>query len=361
MLRLLRLFLPLCLFALWGIPAQAQDGPNVSADAYTKDQITTGSECTGNGNSPECECSFLGLLPMAKLDGSLPTGETNITGSIGGDAVSIDITATNTTEKEEAGHWESDKKVSAVMIKGGQEYTVFEYSPDSYFTDEFENLTDKGFSHMTFCGLASADCENSTFVETLGKDGSVGYVDLEIMNVDGLQKVTFPTLVNLNLSSASPGWTLNGPTMIEYTGGGALPTMVTVRLFQADPSNRTSRYFAVTTSDCDGGFEFELDPPITFDRVTPDAFSLDSAYPNPFNPETTIRFTLPEEAGATLSIYDVTGRLVKTLVTSTLEAGTHSVRWNGTDESGQSVASGLYLYRLEAGAFTQTRSMLLLK
>ena len=93
----------------------------------------------------------------------------------------------------------------------------------------------------------------------------------------------------------------------------------------------------------------------------PAAFSLDQNFPNPFNPATEIRFALPEPAQVTLRVFDVAGREVATLVDRTLDAGWHSVEWSGTSASGLPVASGVYLYRLEAGDFVSARTMVLSK
>jgi len=95
--------------------------------------------------------------------------------------------------------------------------------------------------------------------------------------------------------------------------------------------------------------------------VLPEHFALYPAYPNPFNPITTIRYDLSEDAQVVLSIYDVTGRLVKTLATGNQVVGFYEVQWNGRSESGKALSSGLYLYRLQAGKFTANEKMLLLK
>ena len=88
----------------------------------------------------------------------------------------------------------------------------------------------------------------------------------------------------------------------------------------------------------------------------PTTYALESAYPNPFNPTTEIRFALPESAPVSLVIYDVTGREVARLVDGTLAAGYHRVQWEAS-----AMPSGLYLYRLTAGTYTETRRMILMK
>ena len=120
--------------------------------------------------------------------------------------------------------------------------------------------------------------------------------------------------------------------------------------------------------DAEGSGEIELDvdagdpePTSTEEEELPETFELFQNYPNPFNPITTIRFALPSNANVTLKVYDVTGREVQTLVAGPLNAGTHQVQWDGRSNAGRTVASGVYLYRLEAGNQVITRRMIMLK
>ena len=94
----------------------------------------------------------------------------------------------------------------------------------------------------------------------------------------------------------------------------------------------------------------------------PATFALHANVPNPFNPVTTIAYDVPAGgANVSLAIYDVTGRLVRVLVDEHRAAGTWSVEWNGEDDRGQHVSSGVYFYRMRAGAFADTKKMVLLK
>lgn len=98
----------------------------------------------------------------------------------------------------------------------------------------------------------------------------------------------------------------------------------------------------------------------------PVAFELDQNYPNPFNPSTTIRFSLPSQAAAgslptTLRIYNVMGQLVRTLVDEPMTEGAHHVIWDGKDDSGDLVASGVYFYKLRSGNYENTKKMVLMK
>jgi hypothetical protein len=95
--------------------------------------------------------------------------------------------------------------------------------------------------------------------------------------------------------------------------------------------------------------------------VVPDVARLVGNVPNPFNPATEIRFTLPADQAVRLVVYDVSGRLVKTLVDEARPAGDHAARWDGTDRSGRAVASGTYFARLTGRGVNQVRSMALIR
>ena len=84
-------------------------------------------------------------------------------------------------------------------------------------------------------------------------------------------------------------------------------------------------------------------------------------YPNPFNPETRIRFELPEKGRVKLHIYSVKGQLIRKLVEKDMTAGSHSVRWDGRDDSGRLVVSGVYFYSLSTKRVNESRKMILLR
>ena len=84
-------------------------------------------------------------------------------------------------------------------------------------------------------------------------------------------------------------------------------------------------------------------------------------YPNPFNPETTIGYQIPEAQQVRLEVYNVLGQHVRTLVDARQDAGTYTVIWDGMDSSGLAASTGVYFYRVTAGEYTATRSMLLIK
>lgn len=122
-------------------------------------------------------------------------------------------------------------------------------------------------------------------------------------------------------------------------------------------------YIAVTAYDSSGNESWYSNPIIkTLTGIIqkssdiPTGFRLEQNFPNPFNPSTTISFSLPLKSRVTLKVFDVLGREVTTLVKDELPAGNHAQRWNATH-----VSSGVYFYRLQAGSFTETKKLVLLK
>jgi hypothetical protein len=126
--------------------------------------------------------------------------------------------------------------------------------------------------------------------------------------------------------------------------------MVSVSLAEAEVRDIENRQFVLEGT---GSYE---GPEI------PVADNLSQNFPNPFNPATTVAFDLARSATVRIGIYDVSGRLVRTLVDRSMEAGSHEVGWNGTNNAGISVPSGLYFYRMMTSeGFTATRKMILLR
>ena len=97
------------------------------------------------------------------------------------------------------------------------------------------------------------------------------------------------------------------------------------------------------------------------ESALPEAFALYQNYPNPFNPYTTISYDLPERADVTIVIFNLIGQEVKFFNAGILEPGRYHLRWNGTDNRGYPTGAGIYLYRINAGRFNQTRKMILTK
>jgi hypothetical protein len=125
---------------------------------------------------------------------------------------------------------------------------------------------------------------------------------------------------------------------------------INVSLAEADIRDIDNRQFVLEGA---GGYE---------GPEVPVADALDQNFPNPFNPATTVAFDLAKPAMVRIGIYDVSGRLVKTLIDRSMEAGSHEVGWNGMNNAGTGVPSGMYFYRMTTSdGFTATRKMILLR
>ena len=96
-------------------------------------------------------------------------------------------------------------------------------------------------------------------------------------------------------------------------------------------------------------------------QTLPEKFDLGQNRPNPFNMSTVIEFSVASKSRVTIEVYNVLGQKIRTLVDETKPAGNYSVTWDGVDQDGADVASGVYLYRIKTGDFSRTNKMLLLK
>ena len=96
-------------------------------------------------------------------------------------------------------------------------------------------------------------------------------------------------------------------------------------------------------------------------QILPVEFALHQNFPNPFNPITEIQFDLPDESKVSLNIYNLMGQKIRTLVSSTYSPGFHSITWDGTNEFGEMVSSGMYFYSIQINSFQATKKMLFLK
>ncbi len=93
----------------------------------------------------------------------------------------------------------------------------------------------------------------------------------------------------------------------------------------------------------------------------PDSFSLHQNYPNPFNPETVIHYDLPIHSHVDISVYNIAGQKIATLVDKEMDLGSHSIIWDGKNNKGEGLASGVYFYRMETDRFVQTRKLILMR
>jgi len=114
-------------------------------------------------------------------------------------------------------------------------------------------------------------------------------------------------------------------------------------------------------TDFDTSVAMKYSGAVSVETIVPEDFALNTPYPNPFNPTTTIEFTLPSAGFAELSVYNVSGQKIRELVSSDMDPGSHSILWDGNNESGEAVSSGVYISQLTTGNKMIARRMTLMK
>jgi len=118
-------------------------------------------------------------------------------------------------------------------------------------------------------------------------------------------------------------------------------------------------YYRLKQIDTDGSFEYSVT--IKVELLSPETFALRQNYPNPFNPGTLISYQIPLSSKVTLVIYNIQGQVIRTLVNEEVSRGFHNVIWNGKDDFGKDVATGVYVYRMSAHKFVDAKSLTLMR
>ncbi|QQS37571.1 MAG: choice-of-anchor D domain-containing protein [Ignavibacteriales bacterium] len=128
----------------------------------------------------------------------------------------------------------------------------------------------------------------------------------------------------------------------------------------ADKNLTSGKYFyRLRQTDFDGSYEYSIE--LEVNVGLPIDYSLDQNYPNPFNPSTKIKYSIPTAGTVKLVIYNLLGEQITTLVNQNVEPGFYTVEWNGTNNFGVSVPSGIYFYRIESGNYVNVKKMLMVK
>ena len=163
-------------------------------------------------------------------------------------------------------------------------------------------------------------------------------------------------------SSKTPGRIAVGAMKVDGEGANGEGNLVELTFRTSEPPLPTDFQFSEgMLVDLDGSVDAIQNIEIGTLKLAPDSFGLDQNAPNPFNPSTTIGYQLPEPDHVRLVIYNLLGQEVRMLVNAPMEAGYYTVDWDGKDALGRQVASGIYMYRMQAGTFAQTRRMMFLK
>jgi len=126
-----------------------------------------------------------------------------------------------------------------------------------------------------------------------------------------------------------------------------------------DEVNAGVYYYRLRQIDFNGSYEYSDAVKVVIG--VPDKFYLSQNYPNPFNPETEIKYQLPAASSVNIKVYNIIGQEIKTLFSGHQSAGYYSVKWNGTNNQGMKVASGIYIYKMEAGSFIDIKKIVFLQ
>ena len=185
--------------------------------------------------------------------------------------------------------------------------------------------------------------------------GDSTILDMPIFNLGNTQLeiddiiLDAPFYININDGSLGAGENLDVQVRFVPVATGEYSGIVTIYSNDNDEEEVTVQLTGIAV-------ELSVDG-----HQIPDKFTLHQNHPNPFNPVTTLRYDLPEDTMVNITIYDMMGRVVRTMVNTQQNTGFKSVRWNATNDAGSSVSAGLYLYMIKAGDFRQTKKMVLLK
>ena len=327
-----------------------------------------------DGPSYNNESVFLSAL--ARLTGGVDSDGTPIVEDIGGDLAGAIVEAVETSTTSEI-----NVQLTASSLPDGVSFNaapglVENVGPGE--TANFEAMIEgdgsavSGSFPLQFRNAASgavletiqvdvecgADCDAPTLAED-----DISTPERTLSNTmhddEGVSEFSFPTLDNFSVSSISPGsnFERSGKSW-TWTGSGAPPSSVDFTL-QAGPDG-SATYFLEVTDTCEDPntvtFDptYEIGPAVATTRLAGNS-------PNPFRAQTTVEFALSEQSHVTVTVYDMMGRKVATLVDGPRSTGTHRVRWGGESERGETLASGVYLLRMQTGDQSETRRMTIVR
>jgi hypothetical protein len=148
----------------------------------------------------------------------------------------------------------------------------------------------------------------------------------------------------------------------DHNGNGSYDPPTTDHAWREIFTNTSGNYilnFVHNTDFMDIGFPTAI--PDLLNGNKPTTFNLEQNYPNPFNPVTNIKFSIPEAENVTLAVYNNLGQKIRTLTNDRMSAGTYQISWDGKNDGGQSVNTGVYFYQIQAGSFNQVKRMALIK
>ncbi len=241
-------------------------------------------------------------------------------------------------------------------------YIVFNPAMTTPPLEEDANAAHTGTKYMA-CFASTTPDNNDWMITpsfTLGDSGSFNFWGKSVMDDYGLER--FNVLVSNGSTNPNDFTSISGGTYVQ-----APITWTQYSYSLDDYANQTIRVAIQCVSSDAFIFmvdDVEIDAPggtPNQPEIAPAVSQLIGNYPNPFNPETRITFSTKDNGPVSIDIYNVKGQKVRSLLNENREAGNHSVVWNGKDDNGKNVASGVFFYRMKSGKYSSTKKMILMK
>lgn len=225
-------------------------------------------------------------------------------------------------------------------------------------------------------GLSAVDMalrysEGVTLKEVNFAGTRVEYFDLKLSHIDAAKREVVIGLINQASPTRKPELAAGeGPIAnLVFTVDNPAVTSITLEAITMKSPDHSLTF--VYRDNVNGVSSFRKEQP-QFEQASlalgagvgdnlPKEYALEQNYPNPFNPSTNISFALPKAGKVEVTVFNVLGQNVNTLVSEELPAGVHTIVWDGRNSQGVSVSSGIYFYRITAGNFSQTKKMMMLK
>ena len=257
----------------------------------------------------------------------------------------------------------------AVFLNGGSSIDFMYPMGLASLSDDLRDLNDDykqrahrddvdltGESHLVIVDDISGKVQEGDILRAYANDNLVGSINIVDEHLAGIRPIDLVAHGSVDLSS----W--DGPVLPGYDKG----DQIELRLFSRQDQVELKVDIDLNVNVYGENEQMSFGSANVYDApAIPTSFKLAQNYPNPFNPVTTIEYNVANSGFVTLEVYDVMGRLVKTLVdnqwTVAGQTSGYSVNWNGVDDRGQRVSAGLYIYRLQSGSMTTTNKMILLK
>ena len=212
-----------------------------------------------------------------------------------------------------------------------------------------------GESHLVLLTDLTGEVEAGDILRAYANDKLVGSINIIPEHLDGTYPIDLVAVGSVDFSM------YDGPELFGYESGDG----VEVRLYSQSQGMELKVSANLDSNVYGNDAELSIGTAVVLNEsATPTSVSLSQNYPNPFNPSTTISYNVEQSGHVSLNVYDVMGRLVKTLVNEYKQAGNTSgyqVVWDGLDNSGQQVSAGLYIYSLQTQGITMTEKMVLMK